>query len=363
MQPVANYVSFIWNKTGLIITILFAAILTIWTIAPTQYQSVSDIREFASARLRPTVPKHWPGWTGIKHMVVFGDSYTATGFKGNRGDPNEDNPFGNPEWPGDTSSGAANWIDFLVTSYNQTFIKAVNFAQGGATVDGDLIRQYVPIIHSFKTQVQKDYKPQYSSGTPEFDWEAGNTLFAMFFGINDLNNAWQDKTADWALKQDIAQYACLVDEVYQTGARNFLFMNVPPFDRSPLLIRNGPQAVSEERKLINDFNADISRMASNLTRTYDDVTTFIFDTHAVYSQVLNNPCSHAESCALLNTTSYCPGYETASSAWEIDTFIPDCGVSVDKYFWLNPLHPTYRIHDVTAKEVAKHLSRQASNDH
>jgi hypothetical protein len=40
---------------------------------------------------------------------------------------------------------------------------------------------------------------------------------------------------------------------------------------------------------------------------------------------------------------------------EWNTFIPSCGVPVDKYFWLNDLHPTHLVHKTTAKELAKVL--------
>lgn len=287
-------------------------------------------------------------------MIVFGDSYTTTGFKANREQPSEVNPLGNPDYPGDTSSNGPNWINFLTTTYNQTFLKTVNFAYGGATVDGDLIRQFVPMIHSFKTQVYEDYLPNYSPPPSTFDWEPENTLFASFFGINDVNNAWQDSTASWVLAQDIAEYADLIDVVYQSGARNFLFMKVPPFDRSPLVVGHGDEAVREESSLIRAFNANITRMAANLSSTYDDVTTFVFDTHSIYSQVLDDPCSYGESCPLKNTTEYCPQYEKGTTDWY--AFAQQCSVPVDQYFWLNPLHPTFRIQNVTAKAVAAELS-------
>ena len=54
--------------------------------------------------------KHWPGWEGIKYMVVFGDSYTTTGFNDTLAQPSRANPLGNPAYPGYTASNGPNWV-------------------------------------------------------------------------------------------------------------------------------------------------------------------------------------------------------------------------------------------------------------
>ena len=38
-----------------------------------------------------------------------------------------------------------------------------------------------------------------------------------------------------------------------------------------------------------------------------------------------------------------------------DTMTSGCDVPVNQYFWLNSLHPTYPMHEVVAKEVARQL--------
>ena len=76
----------------------------------------------------------WPGWSGITHMIVFGDSYTTTGFNYTMAQPSRANPLGNPDYPGYTASNGPNWVDFLTTTYNETFLETINLAYGGATV-------------------------------------------------------------------------------------------------------------------------------------------------------------------------------------------------------------------------------------
>ncbi|KAK5163137.1 uncharacterized protein LTR77_010921 [Saxophila tyrrhenica] len=296
----------------------------------------------------------WPGWEGISHMVVFGDSYTTTGFNDTLAQPSKANPLGNPAYPGYTATNGPNWVDFLTTTYNATFLKTVNLAYGGATVDSALVRPYLPTVLSLKDQIYQEYIPNYSTHPKSFNWKKKNTLFASFFGINDIGNAYSNANASTVLAQDIAEYASLMDVLYQSGARNFLFLNVPPVNRSPLTVAQGHASQRLEAEYISAYNANITAMAANLSSTYADATTFVFNTHRIFRQVLNDPCSHLETCAYKNTTDYCVDYENGTDSWY--TFDADCGVAVDEYFWLNSLHPTFRMMNATAKAIVEELS-------
>ena len=278
-------------------------------------------------------------------MVVFGDSYTTTGFNDTMAQPSKANPLGNPAYPGYTATNGPNWVDFLTTTYNDTFIKTVNLAYGGATVDAALVAQYLPTVLSLKDQVETEYLPRYSTHPPKFKWKADNTLFASFFGINDVGNAYGNANASVVLAEDIAEYASLMDTVYQSGARNFLFLNVPPVNRSPLTVAQGTSAETLEASYIAAFNTNITRMAANLSSTYSDATTFVFDTNSIFTEVLDNPCSHKQTCPYQNTTDYCVYYENGTPSWY--TFYQNCSIPVDHYFWLNTLHPTFRMSTYT----------------
>lgn len=306
----------------------------------------------SSSSSEPT--SYWPGWAGITHMVVFGDSYTTTGFNDTLVQPNASNPLGNPAYPGYTATNGPNWVDFLTTTYNKTFLETVNLAYGGATIDSAYIEPYLPTVLSIKDQVQQEYLPVYADHPSFFDWQANNTLFAIFDGINDIGNAYSESNGSLALDLSIIEYASLVDQLYQSGARNFLFLNVPPVNRAPLTTAQGPAAETSEATQIAAWNANVTRIASNLTSTYPDATTFVFDTNAIFSQVLDDPCSHPETCPYQNTTGYCVYYENGTPSWY--TLYQNCTYPVDEYFWLNTLHPTFRMMNVTAQAIAAHLS-------
>jgi len=124
----------------------------------------------------PQLGSQWPGWDGIKHMVVFGDSITASKFNVTGDQPSETNPIGNPAFPGNTSSIGENWISYMTASYNATFLKTINLATGGATVDEEVVNQMWPEIPSFKVQVADLWLMNYVPPSSLFPWSPDDTL-------------------------------------------------------------------------------------------------------------------------------------------------------------------------------------------
>lgn len=111
----------------------------------------------------------WQGWESIKHMVVFRDSISTTGFNVDQRQPSRTNPLGNPDFPGLTSANGTNWVGYLTATYNTSFLKTVNLASGGATVDTDLISGMSPAVKSFKDQTEQWWLPYYVPATAQFD--------------------------------------------------------------------------------------------------------------------------------------------------------------------------------------------------
>ena len=174
-----------------------------------------------------------------------------------------------------------NVISLILESWTKYTPRVV----GGATVDSALVKPYLPTVLSLKDQIRTEYLPKYSSHPSFFDWKAENTLFASFLGINDVGNAYANANASWVLADDIAEYASLMDEVYQSGARNFLFLNTPPVNRAPLTTALGADAEALEASYIAAYNLNITLMAAILSTTYGDVRTFVFDTNNIFNQV------------------------------------------------------------------------------
>ena len=145
-------------------------------------------------------------------MELSGDSYTSTNFTTFGEQPSSSNALGNPPYPGATSSNGPNYIDFLTTTYNESYIQTYNLAYGGATVNPFLVPTlYGASVRTFLSQVEKDFIPLYVNNT-NVPWQSSDTLFTVFFGINDCiqSYAQNNDTLNYAI---IKSYEGLVNEV------------------------------------------------------------------------------------------------------------------------------------------------------
>lgn len=208
--------------------------------------------------------------------------------------PTVGNPLGNPAYPvrifpcicssldlltsiqGYTGGGGINWVDVDTTVYNKSLILTYNYAYGGATIDASLVTPYLPTVLSLKDQVNEflDTAAKKPASTP---WTSENSLFSIWIGINDIGNSygWTNVSSnafgDLLLNTEFALVEKLVSRFplnknndplltvplltvvrisrmlsirprshvahSGAGARNFLWVNVPPIDRSPLVFR------------------------------------------------------------------------------------------------------------------------------
>jgi len=314
---------------------------------------VANASPIISSRAEAT--SDWPGWDGIKYAFIFGDSYTTTGFNQTLTQPSEGNPLGNPTYPGNTAANGPNWVDSLTVEYNDSLILTYNLAYGGATMDSAIVAPYLPIVRSIAEQIEDEWFPVYASQPSFAPWSSNDTLFAIFDGINDVGNTYGDGVpASTKLNAEIfAVYGGLVDELYNAGARNFLFLNVPPVDRSPLTAAQGAASQAVEKADIADWNDQLITLAKNLKDLRPDVNIFTVDANSIFTKVLDDPTSYPQTAIYKNTTNYCDAYENGTPT--TDYLDPSCGVPVNQYFWLNSLHPTYPMQDVLAQEVAGQL--------
>jgi phospholipase/lecithinase/hemolysin len=250
----------------------------------------------------------WSGWKNVKHFFVFGDSYTQTGFDVNGTQPSPSNPLGNPPYPGWTSSNGPNWVGFLSTTYNASKILTYNMASGGATVDSALVIPYAPTVLSLKDQVQTEFLPTYGSHPASAPWTSKSSLFAFFIGINDVGNTWSANNAT-LYNAIFSVYKGQLEDVYKTGARNFLFLSVPPVNLAPLTLDQDDESASErEGKVIVDWNRRLSAMVATFRASHTGTTVFVHDTWGLYNSVIENPKSYKQTAGLRNVTDYCTAY-------------------------------------------------------
>lgn len=70
----------------------------------------------------------------------------------------------------------------------------------------------------------------------------------------------------------ITRYASLVEGLYADGARKFLFLNVPPTTRSPLIQSRGESAVAKHEKFVSIFNDALEDMVLSFNLAHLDVS-------------------------------------------------------------------------------------------
>ncbi|KAG8217936.1 carbohydrate esterase family 16 protein [Butyriboletus roseoflavus] len=282
-------------------------------------------------------------WNATEYMFVFGDSYTTDGYNISAGV--------NSPTPGYTSSNGPNWVEFLTSTYNQTAVKTFNLAYGGATTDSALVPPYLPTVLSVVDQVSQfnEYLAPKPAGA---QWDSTNSLFSIWIGINDIGNS-----ASWTNITQFQFYGTLmdrlfsqVDDLYNAGARNFLFLTVPPTNRAPLMLEQGPQAAAQMGTDIANYNTRLTQSVRDFQANYTDLgSVTIFDTQPIFNTLLNE----WQTFGFVNVTGYCPAYENGTPArtYQVEGCAP-----VSSYFWLNTLHPLFTVHDILAKAISTALA-------
>jgi len=85
-------------------------------------------------------------------------------------------------------------------------------------------------------------------------WTSENSLHSFFIGINDVANS-QAPANQTALHEEILDsYTVALDTLYDAGSRNWLFLNVPPFDKAHFGIDQGVEKQQALGKSIVDYN-------------------------------------------------------------------------------------------------------------
>jgi len=265
----------------------------------------------------------WLGFSGLDYLIIFGDSYSAVGYD-HRYHPSASQPLGIP-FPGATYNepDLPNWVGYLITKYcppprfdpseevqcshyTESPLLVYNYAKGGATILG--VRSQIGSF-SNPSSVKERLVP----------WKATDTLFTTWVGINDCaynpdpNKAVQDLLS--------AQ-----DELFKAGARNFLFIDVPPIHRSP--------AVPKQKELMLstrfiDWNSALRAGIQQFCHTHPEASVFLFSSYRLFESILDMPELY--------------GFN--------NEHVRNNGGGV----WMDSLHPTSKVHDHIASNLADFL--------
>ncbi|KAF9036805.1 hypothetical protein BJ165DRAFT_1354512 [Panaeolus papilionaceus] len=226
------------------------------------------------------------------YWFSFGDSYTQSGFSPSGTLPNDRNPFGNPDYPGWTATGGENWVGYVTTKYNNSLLYTYNYAYGGATIDAKLVTPYTPTVLSLTDQVNQ-FLSTVANKPASTPWTSDNSLFSIWIGINDIGNSYYQSGDRGAFSDTLlnAEFA-LVQKLYNAGARNFLFVNVPCIDRSPLMLAQAQSARNTEKSVISGFNSRLTAKVNAFKSANSGVKTWMWDSNAQFTTILNSPTTY-----------------------------------------------------------------------
>ena len=172
-----------------------------------------------------------------------------------------------------------------------------------------------------------------------------NALYVLQFGGNDVRDALFTllTTRDPAAAQGVIEVAVqtelgIIQQLTQLGAQQFLIVNVPNIAFAPATKMGGPEAVFFADMFTNGYNAGLETGLQALEAAFG-ISIQRLDLHALSSAILTDPgafgIQNAETPCLM--------------------FMTTVNVLCDrpnKYFFLDGIHPTAKIHKIISEHAA-----------
>ncbi|KAH6652619.1 hypothetical protein BKA67DRAFT_677688 [Truncatella angustata] len=291
-------------------------------------------------------------WANTKSVVSFGDSYSY--ILGTAGSPN-------PLHEGflaqlhkllhqivlngviGTAEGGPNWLEFLTgcaTSNGQYSPancprKLWDFAFSGASVSEQFLPRHLSVTIPLVNQTQQylNYADAILTNTP-VNLSRSSTLVAIWIGINDIFDSKTYKPSGrsdasfWGAELDVVFNTC-AKSLYARGFRNFLFMNLPPIDRTPANQRSSTPYPTKSQ--VNLWDSLLASKANTFQSANAGSKAMVYDANTFLNNVMSNPSAYG----ITNTATYCSG-------WQQQDVLTNPGkygcVPQSRYFWYNAAH-------------------------
>jgi len=270
----------------------------------------------------------WKGFHEIRYVFLFGDSYSSTGppFNMPGPEPSDEEPLGLP-FPGITTCepGRANWIGHLITEYSLSPLLVYNYAMSGATAS------------DVRTQIETFFLPRAGAPSRKVPWTAENSLFITWVGINDLAYPGE-------IRSVMTQLFTVQERLYDAGARNFMFIDIPPIDRSPACTKltmfdvdddDREATINAAKERFIGWNIALDQFtrrfaSSKASKKAPPPTILYHSAHKTMTNILDDPSDH------------CFNTEDVSK--------------LEGEIWTDHIHVTSRVHDFIAKDIGTFLS-------
>ncbi|KAL1704414.1 hypothetical protein EV121DRAFT_280360 [Schizophyllum commune] len=216
-------------------------------------------------------------------IVIIGDSYSVSA----ECDVDED------ERP-----DGKTWVDFIPELIDIPVQQIRNFSTPGASAEEDLDEQLARFSSS--NQSGDNLTSSCATDNPSLS----SATFVLFLGINDCGQNTADRLGP-IVEKVIGTAQTLFT---QYGARNFMFVDVPPTDRAPAAVRMECGDTVQGR--VNAWNDYLRAKATQWTSGTQAKTT-LFSSHEVITDVLDAPEKYGflkEDVAKEGGEIWCIGY-------------------------------------------------------
>ncbi|KAI0944616.1 hypothetical protein AcW1_002285 [Taiwanofungus camphoratus] len=285
----------------------------------------------------------------IKNLVTFGDSYSDVYV------------------PGDNATA---WPVYAAMYGNFTLYP---FARSGATCSNYLT--YKPFPSVFESQLPTYFTEKYN-GSLELD--PNETMYTLWIGTNDVGVGallTGQQTTGVTLANTIGCAIEWVKVLYTSGARNFVFQNMLPLQRTILYSadsypnrywtaqRNTTEWNVFMTEITNTGNSLSANILQALVPNLTGAHIGLFDSYGLIEDVLTYPQNYMNGTAPLNTTGCirsCVYKVNESTSDTGDCTIAE-GSARDSFVWYDELHPSEQTDRVIAREIASAIARNSSD--
>ncbi|KAI0703969.1 hypothetical protein C8Q76DRAFT_823416 [Earliella scabrosa] len=285
----------------------------------------------------------------IKNLVTFGDSYT------------------------DVDGHADGGIMWPVFAAQDGHFQLFPFAKSGATCSNNLTARPFPSV--FESQLPL-YFAEKANGSLRLRPE--ETMYTLWIGTNDVGaNALLtgSQTPGVTIVDTVACAVNWIQVLYASGARNFIFQNMIPLEFVPLYApdsypnrfwtaqRNTTEWSVFMRELTTSGNAIAKLMLQALAPKLRGAHIGLFDSHSLFTDMINRPQLFLNGTAPLNVTGAAHScvFELNESTSDPGVCTDAVGTDQDSFLWysrFDELHPSVQAERVVAKLISDAIHRR-----
>ncbi|KAI0372654.1 hypothetical protein BV20DRAFT_963698 [Pilatotrama ljubarskyi] len=283
----------------------------------------------------------------IKNLVTFGDSYT------------------------DVDGHADGGIVWPVYAAQDGHFNLFPFAKSGATCSNNLTARPFPSV--FESQLPLFFAEK-TNGSLHLNPE--DTIYTLWIGTNDVG-------ANALLTGSQAPGVSIVDTVscavnwvkvmYAAGARNFIFQNMIPLEHAPLYSANsypnrywtGPRNTTEwsvfMAELTKSGNSIAELMLTGLAPKLRGAHLGLFDSHALFTDMINHPQLYFNGTAPLNVTGavHACVFKEGEPTSDPGVCTDAVGTDRDSFLWFDELHPSEQADRQVGKIISDTIHRRS----